>query len=210
MFTGIVEATGIVTALRRAERGLDLYINPVAGFEVQMGDSVSVNGVCLTVVSRGPEMLFNVSPETLRSTNLGGLRIRERVNLERAMRMGDRFGGHLVTGHVDGVGRIVQKRREGDYTLYIFEASPDILKYMVVKGSVAVDGISLTITRLDNRSFSVAIIPHTLEVTNIGSKGIGDTVNIEVDIIGKYVERFLKREKNDNLMGLLKEGGFIG
>jgi riboflavin synthase len=209
MFTGIVETTGIVTALKKAGRGIDLCVSPESGFDVRIGDSVSVNGVCLTVVSKVPEMLFNVSPETLRSTNLGELKVRDRVNLERALRLGDRLGGHLVTGHVDGIGRIIERRREGEYTLYRFEAPMDILRYVVVKGSVAVDGISLTVTALDNRTFSVAIIPHTMKVTNIGQKGAGDKVNIEVDIIGKYIERLMgQREKGDGLMELLRKEGF--
>jgi riboflavin synthase len=209
MFTGIIETTGLITSLKRADKGMDLYVSPESEFETEIGDSVSVNGVCLTVVRRNGEMVFNVSPETLRSTNLGELKIKDRVNLERALRMSDRLGGHLVTGHVDGVGRIVEKKEMGDYTFYSFETSQEILRYVVVKGSVAVDGISLTVTRLDGRSFSVAIIPHTMKVTNIGGKVIGDKVNIEVDIIGKYVERFIsQRGKGDNLMELLREGGF--
>ncbi len=208
MFTGIVETTGIVTSVKKAGRGIDLSVRPLSDFEVRIGDSISVNGICLTVVKNDSDILFNVSPETIKSTNLGDIKVNDRVNLERALRMSDRFGGHLVSGHVDGVGRIIEKRKEGDYTFYAFEVSPDILRYIVIKGSIAVDGISLTVIGLDTRSFSVAIIPHTMTATNIGEKKIGDKVNIEVDIIGKYVERFMS-ERGGKLVELLREGGFI-
>lgn len=211
MFTGIVEGTGRVTSIRRLGKGVDLSIKPFSGFETKIGDSVSVNGVCLTAVQKNGEILFNVSPETLRNTNLGDLKVNDIVNLERALRVGDRFGGHIVTGHVDGVGRLTEKWVEGEYTFYKFEVPDEIWRYIVIKGSVAVDGISLTVTGLDNRSFNVAIIPHTIKVTNIGEKRIGDRVNIEVDIIGKYIERFLgERNKDNNIMALLKNSGFLG
>ncbi|GAB4545992.1 MAG: riboflavin synthase [Thermodesulfovibrionia bacterium] len=208
MFTGIVEGTGTVTSIKRLGKGVDLSIKPFSGFETNIGDSVSVNGVCLTVVEKGGHLLFNVSPETLNATNLGELKVNDIVNLERALRIGDRLGGHIVTGHVDATARLIDKRTDGGYTFYRFEPPSEILRYMVIKGSVTVDGISLTVTGLDNRSFSVAIIPHTMEVTNIGDKRIGDKVNIEVDIIGKYIERLLGK-KEDKLMALLKEGGFL-
>jgi len=210
MFTGIVEGTGVVTSIKRMGKGINLSLKPFPGFESHIGDSVSVNGVCLTVVKAGEDVVFNISPETLRNTNLGDLKINERVNLERAMRMGDRFGGHIVTGHVDGVGVLIERKVEGEYTHYRFGVSDQILRYTVTKGSVAVDGISLTVTGLDNGSFSVAIIPHTLRVTNIGERKRGDRVNIEVDIIGKYIERFMRgREKDEDLMSLLIERGFV-
>ncbi len=209
MFTGIVENIGVVTSIKIVGKGISLSVRPLSEFEIGIGDSVSVNGVCLTVVEKGENIGFNISPETIKSTNLGDIKVNDKVNLERALRMSDRFGGHLVTGHVDGVGRVIDKRREGDYTFYTFEASPEILRYIVIKGSIAVDGISLTVIGLDSKSFSVAIIPHTMTATNIGEKGIGDKVNIEVDIIGKYVERFMNlKDKEGNLMELLKEGGF--
>jgi riboflavin synthase len=133
-----------------------------------------------------------------------------RVNLERALRLSDRLGGHIVTGHVDGIGVIKEKRMAGEYTFYTFDAPSDILKYIVKKGSITVDGISLTVVDLDTRSFNVAIIPHTLTATNLGEKGIGDRVNLEADIIGKYVERLLgKKGPDTGLMDLLKEEGFV-
>jgi len=209
MFTGLIENVGIVTSLKKIGGGFRLSIMPEYEMEFQVGDSVSINGVCLTVVERSKDIAFEISPETMRSTNLGELAINERVNIERALRLSDRLGGHIVTGHVDGTGLITGKRKEGEFTFYTFEAPPEILKYIVKKGSVAVDGISLTVIGLDSKSFRVAIIPHTLTATNIGDKDIGNKVNIEVDIIGKYVERFIsRRDSNTDLLSLLKEKGF--
>jgi riboflavin synthase len=210
MFTGLVETFGTVTAVRNTGNGIRLSVKPLSEFEVHLGDSVSVNGVCLTVTKYNGDISFDVSPETLRSTNLGNLKISDKINLERALRLSDRLGGHLVTGHVDGTGTIRNKKQAGEYTFYTFEAPSEILKYIVKKGSVAIDGISLTVVDLDHGSFSVAIIPHTAIATNIGGKGIGDRVNLEADIIGKYVEKFLgKKDADSNLMGLLKEKGFV-
>jgi len=210
MFTGLVETFGTVTAFRNTGNGIRLSVKPLSEFEVSLGDSVSVNGVCLTVTSHEGNISFDVSPETLRSTNLGNLKISDKINLERALRLSDRLGGHLVSGHVDGTGTILGKKQAGEYTFYTFEAPEEILKYIVKKGSVAIDGISLTVVDLDHRSFSVAIIPHTAAATNIGDKGIGDRVNLEADIIGKYVEKFLgKKDTDSRLMELLKEKGFV-
>jgi riboflavin synthase len=210
MFTGLVETFGTITAVKNTGNGIRLSVKPLSEFEVRLGDSVSVNGVCLTVTKHNGDISFDVSPETLRSTNLEKLKINDKINLERALRLSDRLGGHLVTGHVDGTGTIRDKKRAGEYTFYTFEAPADILRYIVKKGSVAIDGISLTVVDLDHRSFSVAIIPHTAAATNIGEKGIGDRVNLEADIIGKYVEKFLGRKDADsNLMELLREKGFI-
>ena len=209
MFTGLIENIGTVSSIKRAGGGLKISIYPESVIELQIGDSVSINGACLTVVETGRDIAFEVSPETLRNTNLGELKVNDKVNMERALRLSDRLGGHLVTGHIDGIGVIIDKRQEGDYTFYTFGAPPKILKYTVKKGSIAVDGISLTVIGLDMKSFTVAIIPHTLTATNIGSKGIGDKVNLEVDIIGKYVEKFVSKQNNDpSLMELLKEKGF--
>ncbi|MBI4848720.1 MAG: riboflavin synthase [Nitrospirae bacterium] len=209
MFTGLVETMGTISSVEKTGNGIRLSLKPSADFEVQLGDSVSVNGVCLTVTKSGKDSSFDVSPETLKSTNLGELKISDKVNLERALRLSDRLGGHIVTGHVDGVGTIKGRKTSGEYTFYTFEAPAEVLRYIVKKGSITVDGISLTVVELNDRSFSVAIIPHTLKVTNLGEKGIGGIVNLEADIIGKYVEKFLGRKDNDNaLMDLLKEEGF--
>ena len=219
MFTGLIETVGSVASVEKTGNGIRLSLRPLTGFEAHDGDSISINGVCLTVTknskgvsqysSAGVELAFDVSPETMRSTNLGELKAGDQVNLERALKLSDRLGGHIVTGHVDGVGVIKGKNQAGEYTFYTLQSSPEILKYLVKKGSIAVDGISLTVVELDNTSFSVAIIPHTLKATNIGIKGVGSKVNLEVDIIGKYVEKFLNRKDPDKgLMELLKEEGF--
>jgi riboflavin synthase len=210
MFTGLVEMTGRIISLRKTGGGIKLSLIPDSVMEPDIGDSVSVNGVCLTVIEKGKQIAFEVSPETMKSTNLGELKVNDKVNLERSLRLSDRLGGHIVTGHVDSIGTIIEKRPEGEYTFYSFEAPQEILKYTVKKGSIAVDGISLTVTELDRRSFSVAIIPHTLSATNIGDKGKGDRVNLESDIIGKYVEKFVQG-KNDGMqfMGLLEKKGFV-
>jgi len=210
MFTGLVEIQGTVTSVRETGNGIGLSLRPMSVYELLPGDSVSVNGVCLTVTKHNGEISFDVSPETMRSTNLGELKHGDTVNLERALRLSDRLGGHIVSGHVDNVGSVREIRKTGDYTFYTFDAPGDILKYVVKKGSIAIDGISLTVVDLDNTSFSVAIIPHTLTATNIGRKRIGDRVNLEVDIIGKYVEKLLgKNDSGSNLIGLLKEKGFM-
>jgi len=216
MFTGIIEGLGVITAIRKSGKGMRLCLKPALTAEYQLpvaGESISVNGVCLTVSElkiQDSEFIFDISPETLKGTNLGELKVNDKVNLERALRATDRFGGHIVTGHVDGVGVIKDKRKEGEYTFYTFEAPLNILRYLVRKGSIAVDGISLTIIDIIDNSFKVAIIPHTLKVTTLGFKGVGDKVNLEADILGKYVEKFLyNRDNNVGLMERLKEGGFI-
>ncbi len=210
MFTGLIEIQGTVTSVRETGNGISLSLKPMSEYELQLGDSVAVNGVCLTVTKHNGDISFDVSPETMKSTNLGELKNSDSVNLERALRLSDRLGGHIVSGHVDNVGSIKEIRKTGDYTFYRFNAPGDILKYVVKKGSIAIDGISLTIVDVDSVSFSVAIIPHTLTATNIGQKRVGDRVNLEVDIIGKYVEKLLDRsDTGSNLMGLLKEKGFV-
>jgi riboflavin synthase len=210
MFTGLVETTGTVASVLNTGNGIRLSVKSASPFDIQLGDSISVNGVCLTVTKHDAEISFDVSPETLKSTNLGALKVSDRVNLERALRLSDRLGGHIVTGHVDGIGVIKDKRQTGEYTFYKFDTPSEILKYIVKKGSITVDGISLTVVDLDSRSFNVAIIPHTLTATNLGEKGTGDRVNLEADIIGKYVERLLGKKKTDTgLMDLLKEEGFV-
>ncbi len=210
MFTGLVEIQGTVTSVKETGSGIGLSVKPVTDYELVLGDSVAVNGVCLTVTGHNGETSFDVSPETMRSTNLGELKNGDCVNLERALRLSDRLGGHIVSGHVDNTGSIRNIRKTGEYTFYTFDAPKDILKYVVKKGSIAIDGISLTVVDLDHTSFSVAIIPHTLTATNIGQKRVGDRVNLEVDIIGKYVEKLLDTKDSDShMMDLLKEKGFM-
>jgi riboflavin synthase len=161
--------------------------------ELPAGASVSVNGACLTVASRTErEFSLEVSPETLSVTSLGSLTVGTPVNLERAMRVADRLGGHLVAGHVDGVGTIRSRRQEGNAIVLTIEAPKEVLRYCVHKGSVTIDGISMTINEVTDHAVSVAVIPHTAKVTTLGLKNVGDPVNLEADLIGKYVERLLQ------------------
>lgn len=194
MFTGIVEEMGAITVLGKTLAGTKLTIlaSTVLG-DLKTGDSVSVNGICLTVVSRSErDFSVEVSPETLSVTTLGSLAVGTPVNLERAMRLNERIGGHLVAGHVDGVGAIRSRHQDGNAIFFTIEASPEILRYCVVKGSVTIDGISLTVNDVNEKGFSVAIIPHTAKVTTLGLKQVNDPVNLESDLIGKYVERLLQ------------------
>jgi riboflavin synthase len=194
MFTGIVEEMGAVTSMEKTLGGTKVTIlaSTVMG-DLKIGDSVSVNGTCLTVVTKGDrEFTVEVSPETLSVTTLGLLTAGTPVNLERPMKLNERIGGHLVAGHVDGVGTIRSRHQEGNAIFFTIEAPHEILRYCVVKGSITVDGISLTINDVTNHGFSVAIIPHTATVTTLGLKQVNDTVNLESDLIGKYVERLLQ------------------
>jgi len=212
MFTGIIVGTGKVTAVEK--RGGILHLSLNAGEvirDAKIGDSISVNGVCLTVVEiKGSTMRFELSGETLRAANLGSLRPGDPVNLEPSLRADSKLGGHFVLGHVDGIGRIRSRDEMGDAFKVEIEVSKDIIDFLVEKGSVAVDGISLTVVDILKDRFTVVIVPYTAGLTTIGLKGLGDTVNIEVDIIGKYVSRFLKRGKKDSdLMKTLTEEGYV-
>jgi riboflavin synthase len=193
VFTGLVEEVGRVVAVQEGEMlRLDISCGTVAE-DVREGDSVSVNGACLTVGEVGSETLaFYAMPETLRRTSLGELEVGGVVNLERAMSAGDRFGGHIVQGHVDGIGEVVGARPEGDAEIWEFGAPPGVLRYSVEKGSICVDGISLTVVSVGDRSFTVSILPQTKNNTNLSRKRPGDRVNLEADVIGKYVERLLE------------------
>ncbi len=211
MFTGIVEEMGQVKSLRRDAGAARLTISAstVLGGTV-LGDSICVNGVCLTVVDlkRG-EFSADVAVETLRVTNLGELKTGEAVNLERALQLSARIGGHLVSGHVDAVARIREKREEGNGWRIFIDAPETVLRYIIRKGSIAVDGISLTVADVDKSGFSIAVIPHTAKLTTLGFKGAGDSVNLETDIIGKYVERLLSgRVEGGVNLELLKKTGF--
>jgi len=198
VFTGLIEAVGEVRRIDRRSDAAVLTLCPRA-FDVRelaLGDSVAVNGACLTVTAiegSGSGGTFTVlaGAETLRRTTLGDLRVQSSVNLERALRLGDRLGGHMVAGHVDEVGEIVRRRDLGANLEIVFRASTQILRYVVEKGSITVDGISLTVNHVDDYSFSVALIPHTVEKTSLATKSVGAKVNLEVDIIGKYVEKLL-------------------
>jgi riboflavin synthase len=194
MFSGIVAEVGTVRALEGSGEAASLTLDASRSFtDVVIGESIAVNGVCLTIVHRHESTFaVDVSPETLRATNLGELQPGDGVNLERSLCLNDRIGGHLVSGHVDGVGTIIDKRPEANALHYAIQVPKDLMRYIVPKGSIAVDGISLTIVACRPDGFQVTIIPHTAAVTTIGCKGIGATVNLECDMIGKYVERVLQ------------------
>ncbi len=198
MFTGIIEGLGTVKSLSRVAGGLRMGIEANFPIErIRVGDSVAVSGACLTVV-RFQESIFevDVAPETLSKTILGEAKVGDGVNLERPLRLGDRLDGHIVTGHVDGVGTVKAKRPLANAILFTFGVEEALSRYMVQKGSVAVDGISLTINECKRGSFEVSIIPHTAKMTTMGFKKVGDVVNIETDMIGKYVERFTQHFAN--------------
>ena len=194
MFTGIVEEMGVIKTLDKGVSGTRLSVLASAVLDdLAVGASISINGACLTVVSVGErEFAVEVSPETLAVTTLGQLAAGTPVNLERAMRVHDRIGGHLVAGHVDGVGSIQNRTPEGNAIVLTIEAPREVLRYCVHKGSITLDGISMTINEVSDRNFSVAVIPHTAKATTLGLKKPGETVNLEADLIGKYVERLLQ------------------
>lgn len=193
MFTGIIEVTGRLA--RREPRGAGARLTiatarPLA--RLALGESIAVNGACLTVVARrGTRFVVDVSPETLRRTTIGALEPGARLNLERALRIGDRLGGHFVQGHVDGVGRLRTIRPDADWHLYEFEAPRSLARYLVEKGSIAVDGVSLTIFGCKAATFVVALIPHTLKQTTLGERRPGDRVNLEADVLVKHVASLL-------------------
>ncbi len=195
MFTGIVQRRGRITE-RRLEREWGRIVVEAGTWDrpIEIGESIAVSGVCLTAKSvEGPRIGFDVLAETCRRTNLASETAQGFVNLERALRWGDPLGGHIVTGHVDGVGHIAAIERVGRDWRFVIQCPPDLLDGMVYKGSVAVDGVSLTIAELTDRTIAVHIIPHTFEVTCFGLYRPGDPVNIEVDILGKFVRRFVER-----------------
>ena len=195
MFTGIVRELGRVSALVGGTTGLRIEIDaPQTAPTTAIGDSVSVGGCCLTAVAASDgRIAFEAVPETLSRTSLGGLAAGDRVNIEPALRAGDPLGGHFVQGHVDGVGAVRSVEAEGDGRRIWIDAHMDLQRYIVEKGSVTVDGVSLTAAELDDKGFAVALIPHTLEATTLGGLGSGDLVNLEVDVLAKYIERLLLR-----------------
>lgn len=188
MFTGIIEALGRVKSLEGGVLVLKTD-EPLGPDPIQMGESIAVNGVCLTIVA---PLTFDLSPETLARTSLGDVQLGSKVNLERAMRADGRFGGHIVQGHVDATGEIVSMARSGNSTVFRFRVPQGGDRYLIDKGSITVDGISLTVVNPSEREFEVWVIPHTLERTNLGERQPGDRVNLEFDVLAKYVERMLK------------------
>ncbi len=193
MFTGIIEEKGIIQNIRRDGNACVLTVgcrNVLHGTRV--GDSIAVNGVCLTVTSMGAGYFTaDMMAETLSRSSMGDLSNGSAVNLERAMPADGRFGGHIVSGHIDGTGTVKSARRDGNAVWYTFEAAPELLRFIVEKGSIAVDGISLTVAYVDEKCFKVSVIPHTLDATTLPDRRAGDIVNLECDIIGKYVEKLM-------------------
>lgn len=218
MFTGIVEEVGEIRGIKKGEKSSILSIKANKVIEdVKLGHSICTNGVCLTVTNiYGNIFDADVMAETLRRSNLGKLKVGSKVNLERALSAKGRFGGHIVSGHIDGVGKIVSLEKEDNAIWVTIEAKENILQYIVEKGSIAIDGISLTVAYVDDKVFKVSIIPHTGKETILLSKTIEDTVNLECDVIGKYVEKLLtfqsgkKIEKKNSINeDFLKENGFL-
>ncbi len=210
MFSGIVEEIGSIELIQRIPSGLKLYVKCKKILDdLKLGDSVAVNGVCLTAVEiNNDSFAADVSFETLSKSNLGDLKIKDFVNLERALKVSDRLSGHIVLGHIDSKCIISKIQKRGDF--YILGVSIDdyVYRYCIKKGSVCIDGISLTINEIDNTYLELAIIPHTFENTNLRYKKVGNYVNIEVDVLGKYVEKMLKLGSSID-ENFLKENGFI-
>lgn len=193
MFTGIVEEVGTILQIDRGSKSSVLHIGGKLIFDdLKIGDSVAVNGVCLTVTTLSSNSFTaDVMSETLSRSSLGALTRNSPVNLERAMAANGRFGGHIVSGHIDGTGTIETIKKDDNAIWYSIKASEKLMRYIVEKGSIAIDGISLTVAKVTKDSFSVSIIPHTVKATILGTKGTGDIVNLENDVVGKYIERFL-------------------
>ncbi len=207
MFTGIIEEVGRVTSAQAGNLVIAAS-NVLKGTE--LGESIAVNGVCLTVTNfDASSFLVDIMPETLKRTNLGLLHAGDRVNLERSLALGGRMGGHLVPGHVDDTGRVASVMQDGGAMLIRFEAAPEVMRYIVEKGFVAVDGVSLTIVAKDASSFQVSVVDYTREHTTLGSRQVGDLVNLEVDIIAKYVEQLSRTHSTGITVDLLQEHGFI-
>jgi riboflavin synthase len=221
VFTGLIIELGEVAAIsRRAQNAWLAITGREILKDIAIGDSIAVNGVCLTVTAVDRNTVtFDVSGETLKSTNLGELKRSDRVNLEPSLRPNSKMGGHFVTGHADGVGRIRSRRLEGNAERIEIEAPANVLKYLVPKGAVTVDGISLTVVEVLKDSFSLVIIPHTASLTTIGFKKVGATVNLEPDILAKYVAKFLQKDgpedseeegvSDERFLAKLRDSGFI-
>ena len=193
MFSGLIEAVGVIDRTEKTTGGLRLHVSTSLASDLVVGDSIAANGVCLTVVSRDDAcFVAEVSPETMRVSTLGGLLAEAKVNLERPLRADMRFGGHFVLGHVDGVGRLVAIRQQSEFFLVTVAYDPNLDVYLVHKGSVAVDGISLTVAALGSNEFDVQIVPYTWEHTNLHALSVETAVNLECDIIGKYVVKAVR------------------
>jgi len=214
MFTGIIEGLGTIKNIARESGGVRIEVHSDYTLEnVRIGDSIAINGACLTVVDITDDAFkVDIAPETLAKSTMGEAKVGNKVNLERALRLGDRLDGHMVTGHVDGIAKVRARRSAENAVLFGFETPQELCDYIVEKGSIAVDGISLTVNACDSKGFEVSIIPHTANVTTLGAKRVGDVVNIETDMIGKYVQRFtqqaqgLKPSNSINEEVLIKAG----
>jgi len=210
MFTGIIQDVGEISRIERAGDAARLWVKTSLDVGTFIhGESIAIDGVCLTLTeTRGDSFRLDVSSESLARTTLSDAGPGRKVNIERAMQASDRFGGHFVLGHVDGIGSIRETRREGEYLRITITPPAEIMKYMVEKGSVAVDGVSLTINTVDTDSFSLMLIPTTLAETTLAKRKPGDKVNIETDIIGKYIERFLAARSGGLTTEKLRDGGW--
>ncbi|AFS79591.1 riboflavin synthase subunit alpha [Gottschalkia acidurici 9a] len=217
MFTGLVEEIGTIKSIKKGTNSAQItIIADKVLLDVNLGDSICTNGVCLTVTSFCPNCFtVDVMAETMRKSNLDALTPGKKVNLERALRLGDRLGGHMVSGHIDGIGTISNLEKEDNATWVTISTSYDLLKYIVYKGSIAIDGVSLTVAYVDDSNFKVSIIPHTKDITTLLDKKVGDKVNLECDMIGKYVEKMLSpkdaitESKGSVTVDFLKDHGFI-
>lgn len=213
MFTGIIEERGILQEVQRSVNCAKVTIQAKKVLEeIKLGDSIAVNGICLTVTSFTKDIFTaDVMPETWRRCSISQLSKGQLVNLERAMPMNGRFGGHIVSGHIDGIGKIQGMKREENAVLYEVLAEEKILRYVIEKGSIAIDGISLTVTNVTDKSFSVSVIPHTVQNTNLKERKKGEFVNLEADCIGKYVSKFLDVTKKEETIteNFLMEHGFL-
>ena len=216
MFTGIIEEIGITisSCLTAGSGDLKIAAKLILN-DAKPGDSIAVNGVCLTITQiADTAIIFDVSAETLRRSNLGTLQPGSPVNLERALAANGRFGGHMVSGHIDATGTLASKRKEGNATIFTFKAPDEIMHYLVEKGSIAIDGISLTISALTQKSFSIAVIPHSLQQTTLGRAQVGATVNLENDLVAKYIEKLAQPRTDSEQtpstvdLNLLKKHGF--
>ncbi|MBP2650044.1 MAG: riboflavin synthase, alpha subunit [Firmicutes bacterium] len=217
MFTGLVEELGRVKHLAKGDKSVKISISAKKVLEdVKLGDSIAVNGTCLTVVDYNDTWFTaDVMPETVNRTALAVLKPGDQVNLERTLAVGDRFGGHIVSGHIDGVGTILAKQQNDIAVIIKIAADPEIMRYIVKKGSIAIDGISLTVVETSDNWFTVSLIPHTAAATTLGIKGVQATVNLETDVIGKYIEKFMrlgpaepKHTKSTLTAEFLLENGF--
>lgn len=216
MFTGIIEEVGSIEQMKQTGAAIVMTISSKKILaDVHLGDSIAINGVCLTVTSFDKvRFSVDVMPETVKATSLRHLNRGSKVNLERAMAAGGRFGGHFVSGHVDGIGEIINKHKQDNAIYYEIKVSEALMSYIIMKGSIAIDGTSLTVFGITENTFTISIIPHTISETIIGAKGPGDIVNIECDMVGKYIEKFIQQrfesgKKNSTLTGnFLEEHGF--